>query len=240
MGMGAGRRKRQVFLFVTAIVLPAAVLIGLAARIIGQERELAGKRAADDRRNAIEQLRRELAARLEAIKLQEINRLIRTPGRGWTDGPENAAVVFLAKLDGERLILPWEAAPVAGSAQFIQHRREGELQEFIKKDYRAAGEAYRRALESARHQAESAEARLLLARALAKAGSAGEAWRQYLTLLKQGGEAKDEQGVAFRLYAAERLLEAKREQDAVLSFLLQQVKAERWLTLPEMAVRFPS
>ena len=35
MGMGAGRRKRQVVLFVTAIVLPAAGLIGLAARIIG-------------------------------------------------------------------------------------------------------------------------------------------------------------------------------------------------------------
>src|SRR2546429_210951 len=112
MGMGASRRKRQVVLFVTAILLPAFVLIGLAARI-------------------------------------------------------------------------------------MRHRREGELQEFIKKDYRAAAEAYRRAMEFARHQAESAEARLLLARALAKAGSADEAWRQYLILLKQGAEARDEQGVAF-------------------------------------------
>src|SRR5256885_2636534 len=105
--MPPSRRKRQVVLFVPAIPLPAFVLIGLAARIIGQERELAGKRAADERRNAIEQLRRELAARLEAIKLQEINRLIRTTGPGWTEGPENPAVVFLAKVEGDRLILPW-------------------------------------------------------------------------------------------------------------------------------------
>src|SRR5207247_7339034 len=115
---------------VTATRRPAAVLIGLAARIIGQEHELAGKRAADERRNAIEQLRRELAAHLEAIKLQEINRLIRSPGVGWTDGPENSAVVFLAKLEGDRLVLPWETAPVAGSALFMRHRREGELQAF--------------------------------------------------------------------------------------------------------------
>src|SRR6266568_4838091 len=108
--MGASRRKRQVVLFVTAILLPAAVLIGLAARIIGQERELAGKRATDERRNAIEQLRRELAARLEAIKLQEINRLIRAAGSGWPEGPGNPAVVFVAKLEGDRLILPWQAA----------------------------------------------------------------------------------------------------------------------------------
>jgi len=45
MGMGASRRKRQVVLFVSAILLPAVVLIGLAARIIGQERELSGKPA---------------------------------------------------------------------------------------------------------------------------------------------------------------------------------------------------
>ena len=34
----------------------------------------------------------------------------------------------------------------------------------------------------------------------------------------------DEQGVAFRLYAAERLLEAKRDQKAVLELFTETVK----------------
>ncbi len=59
-------------------LIPAAVLVGLASRILYQDRELAAKRAADQRRIAVDQLRRELDARLEAIKLQEINRLIRS------------------------------------------------------------------------------------------------------------------------------------------------------------------
>src|SRR6266581_781815 len=104
--MRAGRHQRQVFLFVAALLLPAAVLIGLAVRIIGQESELAGKRTDDEHRNAIQQLRRELAAHLEAIKLQEINSLIRSPERRWIEGPENPAVAFIAKLEADRLVLP--------------------------------------------------------------------------------------------------------------------------------------
>jgi signal transduction histidine kinase len=235
--MRVGRHKRQVFLFVAALLLPAAVLTGLAVRFIGQEDELAGKRADDERRNAIQQLRRELAANLEAIKLKEINGLIRSPELQWNEGPENAAVVFIAKLDTDRLVLPWEgmAQPrLATSVEFARHRREGEVQEFIKKDFRSAAEAYQQALGSARHPAERAEARLDLARILAKTGNGEAAARNYRTLLKEGGAERDEQGVAFRLYAAESLFEAKREQQSIQSFLVEMVKQERRLTLPEI------
>jgi hypothetical protein len=61
-----------------AILIRAAVLVGLASRILYQDRELAAIRAAGQRRIAVDQLRRELDAHLEAIKLQEINRLIRS------------------------------------------------------------------------------------------------------------------------------------------------------------------
>jgi hypothetical protein len=76
--MRVTRYKRQVFLFLAAILVPAAVLVGLASRILYQDRGLAAKRAADQRRIAVDQLRRELDGHLEAIKLQEINRLIRS------------------------------------------------------------------------------------------------------------------------------------------------------------------
>ena len=67
------RHKRQIFLFLVAILVPAGVLIGLGGRILYQDRELAIKRAVDQRSAAVEQLRRELSSRLEAIKLQELN-----------------------------------------------------------------------------------------------------------------------------------------------------------------------
>src|SRR5215467_5684980 len=120
--MPAARHRRQIFLFVVAILLPAGVLIALGGRTIIQERELTIKRADDRRRGALEQLRRELVARLEAIKLQEINHLMRSPAE---ETPENPAVVLVSRLEGSRLVLPWEgAARAAVSPEFARHRDE--------------------------------------------------------------------------------------------------------------------
>jgi hypothetical protein len=104
--MRVTRHKRQIFLFLFAILVPAGVLIGLAGRILYQDRELAAKRAVDQRRAAVDQLRRELSSRLEAIKLQEINRLMRSPNSNGARGSENPAVIFTARLENDRLVLP--------------------------------------------------------------------------------------------------------------------------------------
>jgi hypothetical protein len=221
---------------VTAILLPAGTLIGLAARSIHQEQELIGKRAADERLQAADQVRRELADRLEAIRLREINRLIRSPNVRWMEPADNPAVVLIARPQHDTLVMPWDTAaqpPKTASPESARLRQEGELQEFIKKDYRAATVVYRRALAVSRDAREKDEARLMLARTLSKAGNSAEASRQLLTLLQEGGDARDEQGVMFRLYAAERLLEAKREQESVLRFLIDQAGRPRSLTPPE-------
>lgn len=42
--------RRQVLLFLVAIILPCAVLVALGLRMVGQERELREKRLADERR----------------------------------------------------------------------------------------------------------------------------------------------------------------------------------------------
>ena len=235
--MRASGHKRQVLLFFLAILLPAAILIGLMVRIVIQERELASKRAADERYQATEQLRRELTSRLETIRLQQINRLIR--GLRWTGPPEDPAVVFVAKPKDDRLLLPWDPAALPqppASPEFTRLRESGEHLELIAKDYPGAVAAYRQALSSARTPVESAEARLLLARTLAKAGSSDEAFRQFLVLLKQDGEARDEQGVAFSLYAAQRLLDDRREQEKVLDSLIETVNQDRWLTSGEVVM----
>src|SRR5580704_11846166 len=164
------RHKRQVFLFLAAILVPAAVLVGLASRMLYQDRELAATHAVDQRRIAVDQLRRELGARLEAIRLQEIINV--SHRRDST----NAAVVFIATVEGDRLILPWEIPPPKESASFARHRQEGEIAEFAKKDDAGAAAAYRLALASAGSPSESADARLLLARTLSKSGKSAEAF----------------------------------------------------------------
>lgn len=235
--MGATRHKRQILLFLVAILVPAGALIGLAGRLIYQDRELATKRAFDLRRAAIEQLRRELSSRLEAIKLQEINRLIRPPGSNGARAAGNPAVIFTATLENDLLALPWEEPSPPDesvSTQFMRHRRAGEAQEFTQKDYAAAGAEYRLALASARGMREVSEARLALARTLSKAGNTDEASRQYRVMLNDPAEARDEQGVGFRFYAAERLLAAERDLGAVRGFLNNQINGEGRLTMPEL------
>ena len=214
--------------------MPAGVLIGLGSRIIYQERELAAKRAIDRRRSAVDQLRRELSSRLEAIKLQEINRLMRSPNGNRPQDSASPAVIFTARLEGDHLVLPWEGSAPDDSAAFARHRLEGEAREFTKKDDAGAAAAYRLALAAAGSPSESAEARLLLARTLSKGGKLEEASRLYQTLLNAPPDARDEQGVGYRFYAAERLLAAKREPASVVSFLGKEIDGPERLTLPEL------
>ena len=240
--MRIDRHQRQFVLFLVAILVPAGALIGLAGRILYQDRELAAKRAVDQRRAAIAQVRRELASRLEAIKLQEINRLMRSSAPNGARGSVNPAVLFTGRVEEDRLVLPWQAATLPDdpvSRDFARHRQAGEAQEFVQKDFGAAAEAYRLALASARHGQEGAEARLALARALLKSGKPEEASQQYRALLNEPAEDRDEQGVGFRFYAAERLLAAGNgttghDADAVRDFLSNSINGDGRLTLPEL------
>jgi len=73
-----------------------------------------------------------------------------------------------------------------------------------------------------------------MARALARAGRTEEAFSRYHDLLQEPGGERDDQGVGYRFYAAERLLAAKHDQAAVLSFLKSEIDSEERLTLPEL------
>src|SRR5438093_1077452 len=117
--METQRGKRRVLLFLVAI-LPAALLIGLAARVFRQEAELADKREADQRRDALEQVRRELATKLEAIKLEEVNRLRDESLQPGLRRAPDSPVVFILPIEQERIVMPWEdkRPPVNPSTEY--------------------------------------------------------------------------------------------------------------------------
>ena len=99
------RRKRRIFLLLSAIVIPSAVVILLVFRVVRQEDELSERRSAEAQREALDQLRRELSARLQAIRLEEVNRLIGESGRRL---PPDSPIVFVAPLMQDRMVLPWK------------------------------------------------------------------------------------------------------------------------------------
>jgi signal transduction histidine kinase len=232
--MRVTRHKRQILLFLSAILVPAGVLVGLSGRLMYQDRELSLKRAGDRHRAAVEQLRRELVARLDAIRLQEINRQIRSTHSDTAQYSDNPAVVFTAVLRADTLVMSWEASAPEYSAEFAKRLQDGETLELAKKDYGAAAAEYRGALNAARSPVETADARLHLARALATSGNASEANRVFQSLLKDPTGARDSEGVGYRFYAAERLLNAGVDPAAVKEFLGKEANSETRLTLPEL------
>ncbi len=86
--------------------------------------------------------------------------------------------------------------------------RQGEQQEFGKQDYTTAITHYQEAGRLAHHPVQSGYARLLIARARARAGERQSAEASYQEILRLGAEVTDGQGLPLALYAAMGLLQA--------------------------------
>ena len=61
------RPSRPALLFLAALGAPCVLLIGLTLRLLAQERELAEKRHADDRRRLAADIRQDLSGRLAVL-----------------------------------------------------------------------------------------------------------------------------------------------------------------------------
>ena len=223
------RRKRRIFLLLSAIVLPSAVVILLVFRVARQETELSERRAAEERREALDQLRRELSARLQAIRLEEVNRLISESGRRL---PPDSPIVFVAPFLQDRMVLPWEnsLAVQTPTGEFAEVQAEGESYEFQSKDVASASGAYERALGIAKGGFEKCAALLRLGRAYRKAGMTSEADRIDRTILRNCATVRDNDGIPQAMYAADRLLSAGPADNEAQNYVLREANAPQWRT----------
>jgi signal transduction histidine kinase len=221
------RRNRRIFLLVLAILIPAAVLITLAVRVVRQETELGERKAAEERRDALDQLRRELSARLQAIKLQEVNRLIGESGPGI---PADSPIVFVTPFGEDRLVLPWEdkRASAPHGADFTRHQLEGESFEFRANDAPHAIAAYTEARHAARTPMENCEAQLWLGRAFSKAGMMKDAADNYNAMLQKCDAVIDDDGIPLGLYASERLITIGQDLAAAGEYVIHRVNVSHW------------
>ncbi|MHC4568769.1 MAG: tetratricopeptide repeat protein, partial [Planctomycetota bacterium] len=227
-----GHRK-QVLLFLVAVILPSSVLIVLTWHMISQQQELSEKRLADERRRLATEISRELLAHLEEIKLHEVRA---TSGKRLLNATTymSSEVVLTALVDGDRMLLPWETNLADNRSSidqtaFFQEVRNAEQEEYVRKRYALANTLYLKCIEQAKQPSQQAYARLSRARVLGKLGDVEESLAEYRKILEVSSETKDEHGIPFRLYAAARLLEKGDSHDEVLQLIAGQLNAQRWL-----------
>jgi len=223
--MIAQSHRRQVFLFLTAIVLPAAAAVALGARMIGQQRALAENRVAEDRRRAVAGARARFLAELDRLT----SRALRADGtmpRLSLQSP----VRLVAPVHDDRLLFPWDvdeaitgARRALADSAFATTIASAERAELVRRDFADAISTYRSALTSFRNEVQAAYCRMLLARALMAGGDSARAGGEYRVLLEADRETVDENGVPFSLYAAVALIEAGRETSAISDAVRAQV-----------------
>jgi signal transduction histidine kinase len=234
--------RKQVLLFLTAVLLPSLVLVVLTLRMVSQEKELAQKRALDEQRRMARDFGQAFLIRLENIKLQEVAEAPdRSGARRARTSSQNAEVVLLSPLLGGQIILPWEDRPdsrrsnrLFGDPAFARRIRQAEREEFERNnDFRAA-DLYAQILREFQDPAQKAYARLLLARTLVKAKQTARGLGQFQEILKLPFAVSDEYGIPFCLYAARRLLDLGERPDLDLAGLCQEIQEGYWLS-PEAA-----
>jgi signal transduction histidine kinase len=220
--MSSHSHRRQIFFFLAAVLLPCSVLVALSLRMITQERELAEKRLADEKQRMVSDVRQQLLARLEQIKFEEASALTAGGELGRASRHENPSIALVGRLEEGRPVFPWglvasgeRAHRLLGQAQFAAKVRQGEQQEFGKRDYLNAAARYGEAQQTARHPIQVAYAQLLLARALAKSGQNRDAQALYRKILALAWDQTEEQGIPLSLYAASGLLETGADHRAV-------------------------
>jgi len=189
--------------------------------MIGQERELAEKRVLDERRRMAAELSQVLFSRLEAIKLKEVT------SDSISEGYKNPEVVFLGRVEGSQLKLPWEIRPEDGSerqslnqSDFMQKIRRAEEEELVKKNFSRAIQLYRQILKTAVTSTQKGYTELLLSRVLVKSGQIEEAISQYINILSLPSSISDEFRIPLFLYAAGRL----SDNDMLLKEVTERIR----------------
>jgi signal transduction histidine kinase len=194
-------------LFLAALGAPCVLLIGLTLRLLAQERELAEKRHADDRRRLVTDIRQDLMSRVTRLRIDLLER------HAAVDVDDNGALpsAFVARVDGDALVFPWDGELAAADQPpaFLNAIRSGERDEFIQRAYPDAVISYTAAVRAASTPAQRAIAQLHVARVLEKDGRTERAHNAYVTLSQTPADAVDDQRIPLALYAARRLIDSQ-------------------------------
>lgn len=237
--MYSATHRKQILLFLIAVILPSSVLVFFTTRMIRQERELAEKRARDQRLQLAKEFGQELLEWLERIKLDEVDRYRNSTASKQSAQYANSDVELTGFVGESGLKWPWEfdlsaqeSLNLLNSSSFARKIQEGEKAEFAQNSAGQAAELYRRALVSAREPVQQGYARLLLARALREIDREGSV-ANYREVLHLPFDLVDESGIPLALYAADPLLQEGDEGRVVVERIRDRFSARDWIGPPE-------
>lgn len=250
--------RKRALLFLAAVLLPSAVLVGTTVHLIRQQRELAVRRAAEER--AL------LALRMGQELLEKLRRLgdgLALSSNSIHDIPalvdSEPAIVALALVRDGGLVFPWEmrsdpssALDPPGHSRYNLLLERGEEAEFrggglleaakwygqaaqmIQEDSgdRSHGQVGSKTLVEAGHLL--AEARVHLARVLLRAERKEEARAIYGVLAETSPLLLDAEGIPFAVYGLEGLLRSGAEPGALLALLEETLNGASHFPLPAL------
>jgi signal transduction histidine kinase len=210
--------RRQLILFLAAILLPSVVLIAVAVRLVIEDRRDRGAPQA-------QKAGRELLARLDAIRRDEVRGPLPAGGRY-----RHVETALVAWIEGDELVLPWEQEQAIFPPEFLNRIHACEPAAYVARTPDRTVDCYQQAAGAAADAVQAAYARLEWARALESAGRLTEALPRFRELLGAPPEAGDEDGVPVRLLAAQRLLKSEADARAALGAAAAVMAARPWLT----------
>ncbi len=229
--------RKQILLFLIAVLLPSIVLVFLTIRMIGQERELAQKRMVDEQHRMARDIGQQLLVKLENIKLQERSAASDEDLLPAKISYVNPEVVLVGLVEGRKLILPWErsqeierTAKLLNDPEYIRKIRSAEREEFVQKDFARAARLYSQAVNGADHSVQKEYARLLLARTFWKSENNADALLHYRKLLRLPYNLTDEYGIPLSLYASGRLLELSENYEEIIKSVQKEMNEKYWLS----------
>src|SRR5438132_1497584 len=145
--MSQRRHRRQILLFLLAVIVPSMVLVAISLRMIGQERELSEKRQLDEQHRRVRDISQQLLTRLERIKLKEVSALAQ-PKQAVAAISDNPEVALVGWQEKNQLILPWDENHTAEEFQrllsepdFARRIHQGEQEELEAKQFAKAADS---------------------------------------------------------------------------------------------------
>ncbi|MCG6956207.1 MAG: HAMP domain-containing histidine kinase [Gemmatimonadetes bacterium] len=254
----ANHRKRALF-FLAAVLLPSGVLVGTSVRLIRQERELAVRRAAEERAALALRIGQTLLANLRGLE-DRIASAPSGPEGVFTLADSEPAVLTVAATDQVHLVFPWEMSPDPSEivdprvrARYARSLERGETAEYRNGNPTEAAELYAQAAASleaalppdgasAGKADEStraasvlfSEARVHQGRALLRAGRTAEARAVFLLLAESPPSLTDREGMPFSVYGLEGLRQAGAGPHETLRLLRKSLGGPMHLGLPAL------
>ncbi len=251
--------RKRALLFLAAVLLPSAVLVGTTLHLIRQERELAVRRTAEERALLALRIGQELLGELRrlgdrvltaSLSPQDIHALTRS----------EPAVLTVAAVEDGRLVFPWETPPGPSSApnagRLARYQRlvnRGGEAEYRQENLAEAARLYRQAaevleedgrVEASPPEAETgssrvrpaliAEARVHQARALLRAHRTEEAQAVFRLLAEAPPSLADGEGMPFSIYGLEGLHRSGATPEDLLALLRETLDSAPHLALPAL------